>query len=46
MEDKCTLADLACFSWVNWAEWAGVSMEEFPLIKVISSQPKVVICDR
>jgi len=28
--DKCTIADIACFSWVNWAEWAGVSLDEFP----------------
>ncbi|MCJ1362170.1 hypothetical protein MMC16_001272 [Acarospora aff. strigata] len=27
--DKCTIADLACFSWVNWAEWAGVDVGEF-----------------
>lgn len=27
--DKCTLADLACFSWVNWAEWAGVDVKQF-----------------
>lgn len=24
-----TIADLACFSWVNWAEWAGVDVSEF-----------------
>ena len=29
MGDKCTIADLACFSWVNWAEWAGVDVGEF-----------------
>ncbi|MAD86764.1 MAG: hypothetical protein CL912_27720 [Deltaproteobacteria bacterium] len=28
--DKLTIADIACFSWVNWAEWAGVSLDEFP----------------
>lgn len=27
---KYTIADLACFSWVNWAEWAGVGLESFP----------------
>lgn len=27
--DKFTIADLACFSWVNWAEWAGVDVKEF-----------------
>ncbi len=31
--DKCTIADLACFSWINWAEWAGISLDEFPEIK-------------
>lgn len=30
---KYTIADLACFSWVNWAEWAGVSLEEFAAVK-------------
>lgn len=28
--DKFTIADLACFSWINWAEWAGVDVGEFP----------------
>ena len=27
---KYTIADLACFSWVNWAEWAGVETARFP----------------
>ncbi|KAI9837760.1 MAG: hypothetical protein M1819_006694 [Sarea resinae] len=27
--DRCTIADLACFSWINWAEWAGVDVREF-----------------
>ncbi|TAQ85373.1 hypothetical protein B7494_g6304 [Chlorociboria aeruginascens] len=31
--DKCTIADLACFSWVNWAEWAGIVVEEFQEVK-------------
>ncbi|KZF21750.1 glutathione S-transferase [Xylona heveae TC161] len=30
--NKCTIADLACFSWVNWAEWAGVDVKPFKLI--------------
>lgn len=30
---KYTIADLACFSWVNWAEWAGVNLEEFPEVR-------------
>jgi glutathione S-transferase len=28
--DKCTIADLACFSWINWAEWAGIGLDDFP----------------
>ncbi|TVY81150.1 Disulfide-bond oxidoreductase [Lachnellula suecica] len=31
--DKCTIADLACFSWVNWAEWAGIELEPFAEMK-------------
>ncbi|CZT00353.1 related to glutathione S-transferase GstA [Rhynchosporium graminicola] len=31
--DKLTIADIACFSWVNWAEWAGVGLDEFPEVK-------------
>ena len=27
--DRMTIADLACFSWINWAEWAGVDVKEF-----------------
>ncbi|EMC96075.1 hypothetical protein BAUCODRAFT_34844 [Baudoinia panamericana UAMH 10762] len=27
---KYTIADLCCFSWVNWAEWAGVETKTFP----------------
>ncbi|MCJ1300232.1 hypothetical protein MMC08_003027 [Hypocenomyce scalaris] len=30
--DKFTLADVACFSWVNWAEWAGVDVKQFKQI--------------
>ncbi len=28
--DKFTIADIACFSWVNWAEWAGIDLKPFP----------------
>ena len=28
--DKYTIADIACFSWINWAEWAGVELDAFP----------------
>jgi glutathione S-transferase len=31
--DKCTIADLACFGWVNWAELAGVELDPFPKVK-------------
>ena len=30
---KYTIADLACFSWINWAEWAGVDTTPFPKIE-------------
>ena len=26
---KMTIADLACFSWINWDLWAGVDVKEF-----------------
>ena len=26
---RYSIADLACFSWVNWAEWAGVETRPF-----------------
>lgn len=29
---KFSIADICSFSWVNWAEWAGVSTEKFPLV--------------
>lgn len=29
---KFSIADLSCFSWVNWAEWAGVETEPFPAL--------------
>ncbi|QIW98746.1 hypothetical protein AMS68_004264 [Peltaster fructicola] len=27
--NKYTIADLCCFSWINWAEWAGVPTKQF-----------------
>ena len=27
--DKMTIADLACWSWVNWDVWAGVDVKQF-----------------
>ncbi|CAJ2512737.1 Uu.00g008560.m01.CDS01 [Anthostomella pinea] len=42
---KYTIADLCCFSWVNWAEWAGVPIDPFPEVKkwlgVIQKRPAV-----
>ena len=29
---KMTIADLSCFSWVNWAEWAGVDLTQYRLL--------------
>ncbi|KAL8735338.1 MAG: hypothetical protein Q9166_000883 [cf. Caloplaca sp. 2 TL-2023] len=31
--DKCTLADLACFSWIDASEWAGVGLHNFPEVQ-------------
>ena len=31
--DKLTIADIANFAWINWAEWAGVSTEPFPEVR-------------
>lgn len=30
--DKMTIADLACFSWVNWDVWAGANVKAFMLL--------------
>ncbi|KAJ9648652.1 Glutathione S-transferase 2 [Neophaeococcomyces mojaviensis] len=30
---KYTIADLCCFSWVNWAEWAGVETKPFARVQ-------------
>ncbi|KAF2234208.1 glutathione S-transferase GstA [Viridothelium virens] len=42
---KFTIADLACFSWVNWAEWAGVETERFPnltnWLETVNKRPAV-----
>lgn len=42
---KYSVADLNCFCWVNWAEWAGVSLEEFPRLQkwlaAINERPAV-----
>ncbi|RMX75233.1 hypothetical protein D0869_11815 [Hortaea werneckii] len=31
---KFTVADISCFSWVNWAEWAGVETKPFPELQL------------
>jgi len=30
---KYSIADIACFSWVNWAPWSGVDTKIFPAIE-------------
>lgn len=30
---RYSFVDLNCFCWVNWAEWAGVSLDGFPKLK-------------
>jgi glutathione S-transferase len=43
---KYTIADLSCFSWVNWAEWAGIETEKFPALQkwleTIQQRPAVI----
>ncbi|KAI9699570.1 MAG: hypothetical protein M1820_007068 [Bogoriella megaspora] len=40
---KYSIADLACFSWVEWHAWAGVPLDKFPKIQkwkaVIEERP-------
>lgn len=40
-----TIADLANFAWVNWAEWAGVDLAQFKLLKAwldrINARPAI-----
>lgn len=38
--DKLTIADLACFSWINWAEWASISLDDFPYVAFILHQTR------
>ena len=35
--DKMTIADVACFSWVNWTEWAGVDVNGFKKLEEVRS---------
>lgn len=30
---RYTIADIACFSWVEWHQWAGVPLDKFPTIQ-------------
>lgn len=30
---KYSFVDLNCFCWVNWAEWAGISLQPFPKLQ-------------
>lgn len=43
--DKLTIADLASFAWINWAEWAGVEVKEFKHVKAwldrINARPAI-----
>ncbi|KAF7185762.1 Disulfide-bond oxidoreductase YfcG [Pseudocercospora fuligena] len=43
--NKYTIADICIFSWVNWAEWAGVPTSPFPAVekwlRVIQGRPAV-----
>ncbi|KAK5115498.1 hypothetical protein LTR62_001157 [Meristemomyces frigidus] len=43
--DKYSIVDLCCFSWVNWAEWAGVETKPFAALQrwleVIQQRPAI-----
>ncbi|KAL8908722.1 MAG: hypothetical protein Q9171_005335 [Xanthocarpia ochracea] len=43
--DKCTLADIACFSWIDASQWAGVELDSFPEVQAwterINERPAV-----
>lgn len=43
--DKMTIADLASFAWINWAEWAGIDVKVFKNLKAwldrINARPAV-----
>lgn len=44
--DKMTIADIACWGWVNGHDWAGVGIDEFPRLKEwverIKARPAVI----
>lgn len=31
--NKFTIVDIACFSWINWAAWAGIETQPFPNVQ-------------
>ncbi|KAI5778578.1 glutathione S-transferase [Geopyxis carbonaria] len=43
--DRMTIADIANFSWINWSEWAGITLEKFPVladwVKRINERPGI-----
>ena len=43
--NRFTIADISCFSWINWAEWAGIDTKPFPEIEkwlnAINGRPAV-----
>jgi len=43
--NKFSIADIACFSWVNWGAWAGIETKPFPEIErwldTINARPAV-----
>ncbi|TDU26373.1 GST-like protein [Panacagrimonas perspica] len=45
--DEYSIADIACWSWINYHEWAGLSLDEFPALKawfkLIEARPAVQI---
>jgi glutathione S-transferase len=30
---KYSIADISTFTWVRWAPWAGINLDEFPMLK-------------
>lgn len=36
--DKCTIADIAHWSWISSAFWAGIDIERYPVLKRWESQ--------
>jgi glutathione S-transferase len=36
--DKYSIADMSTFTWVRWAPWAGIELDEFPKLKAWSEK--------